>query len=47
MSPLRKLAFIALVSVSISLQPAMATHNDPGDVAAIREIVEAFRVLPR
>ncbi|MFC3715057.1 nuclear transport factor 2 family protein [Luteimonas soli] len=43
MSPLKKLAFIALVSLSTSLQPAMAVHNDPGDVAAIRGIVEAFR----
>lgn len=43
MSPLKKLAFIALVSVSTSLQPAMAAHNNPEDVAAIREIVESFR----
>ena len=43
MSHLRTLAFIALVSLSISLRPAIAGHNDPGDVAAIREIVEAFR----
>jgi hypothetical protein len=43
MSPLKNLAFVALASLSASLQPAMAVHNDPGDVAAIREIVEAFR----
>ena len=43
MSPLKKLAFIALVSLSTSLQPAIAAHNDPGDVAAIHQIVEAFR----
>ena len=43
MSPLKNLAFIALASLSASLQPAIAAHNDPKDVAAIREIVEAFR----
>lgn len=43
MSPLKKLAFIALLSLSPSLQPALATDNDSEDVAAIREVVEAFR----
>lgn len=43
MSPLKSLAFIALASLSASLQPALAAHNDPEDVAAIREVVEAFR----
>lgn len=43
MRPLKRLAFIALLSLSPSLQPALAAHNDPGDVAAIREVVEAFR----
>ena len=43
MSPLKKLAFASLLLLSSSLQPALAAHNDPKDVAAIREVVEAFR----
>ena len=43
MSPTRKLAFAALLLLSSSLQPALAANNDPEDVAAIREVVEAFR----
>ncbi|TYT26722.1 nuclear transport factor 2 family protein [Luteimonas viscosa] len=43
MSPLKKIAFITFVLLSASLQPAVAAHNEPRDVAAIREIVEAFR----
>jgi len=44
MSPLKRLAFIALAALSASLQPAVAAKNAPEDVAAIREIVEAFRI---
>ena len=43
MSPLKNLAFVALVSISTSLQAAPAARNNPDDVAAIREVVEAFR----
>ncbi|MGY0800144.1 nuclear transport factor 2 family protein [Lysobacter sp. A286] len=43
MSPLRKLAFTTFVLLSASLQPAIAVRNEPRDVEAIREIVEAFR----
>jgi len=43
MSPLKALVLFLFVSLSTSLQPATAVQNDPGDVAAIREIVEAFR----
>ena len=43
MSPLKNLAFFAIAFLSASLQPAMAAQNDPEDVAAIREVVEAFR----
>ena len=43
MSPLKRLAFAALLVFSSSLQPALAAHNEPKDVAAIREVVEAFR----
>ncbi len=43
MSPIKKLAFACLLLLSASLQPALAAHNDPKDVAAIREVVEAFR----
>ncbi|CAN7487698.1 nuclear transport factor 2 family protein [Pseudoxanthomonas sp. LjRoot143] len=45
MSSIQKLvlALTLALSLSIGLQPAMAAHNDPKDVAAIREVVEAFR----
>ncbi len=43
MSPIHKLAFVVLISLSVSLQPALAAHNDPKDVAEIREVVEEFR----
>lgn len=43
MSPLGKLAFAALLLLPCSLQPALAAQNDPKDVAAIGEVVEAFR----
>ncbi|MGY0635249.1 nuclear transport factor 2 family protein [Luteimonas sp. A478] len=43
MSPFKALALTALLSLSPSLQPASAANNDPEDVAAIGEIVEAFR----
>jgi len=43
MSPLKAFAFVALLSLTSALQPAIAAHNDPKDVAAIREVVEAFR----
>lgn len=39
----RALAFAALLSLSASLQPALAAQNDPEDVAAVRAVVEAFR----
>jgi len=42
MVPLKKFAFVALLSLSSGLPPAIAAHNDPADVAAIREIGEAF-----
>lgn len=43
MSPFKALALTVLLSLSPSLQPASAANNDPEDVAAIGEIVEAFR----
>jgi hypothetical protein len=43
MSPLKALAFIVVLSLLPSLQSALASSNDPKDVAAIREVVEAFR----
>lgn len=43
MSPIHKLAFLVLISLSASMQPALAAHYDPKDVAEIREVVEAFR----
>ena len=43
MSPLRAFAVVALLLLSPALQPALAADNDPKDVAAIREVVEAFR----
>jgi len=43
MSPLKNLAFVVLLSLSPGLHPALAANNDPKDVAAIREVVEAFR----
>lgn len=43
MSPLKKLTFASLLLLSSSLQPALAAHNDPKDVSAIREVVEVFR----
>ena len=44
MAPLKKFALVTLLSLSAGLQPAMAAHNDPEDVAAVREVVEAFRL---
>lgn len=44
MAPLKKLALVALLSLSAGLQPAIAAHNNPEDVAAVREVVEAFRL---
>ena len=38
-----KVVLLAVLSLLASLQPAMAGHNDPEDVAAVREVVEAFR----
>lgn len=43
MSSRIKLAFAALLLVLSSLQPALAAHNDPKDVAAVREVLELFR----
>ena len=43
MSSLRAFAFVAMLALSFGLQPALAAQNDPKDVAAIREVVEAFR----
>ena len=43
MSPLRAFVCVALLALSFSLQPAIAAQNDPKDVAAIREVVEAYR----
>lgn len=40
---LKKLAFAALLLLSSSLQSALAAHNVPEDVPAVREVVEAFR----
>ncbi len=39
----QKLVLFALLALSACLQPAWAAPNDPKDVAAIREVVEAFR----
>jgi len=44
MVPLKKLALVALLSLSAGLQPALGAHNDPEDVAAVREVVESFRL---
>ena len=44
MSPLKKLVFIATLSLSLNQQFARAASNDDKDVAAIREVVEAFRI---
>ncbi|MFT4178442.1 MAG: nuclear transport factor 2 family protein [Thermomonas sp.] len=43
MAPLKKLALVALLSLSVASQSTLAAHNDPKDVEAIREVVEAFR----
>lgn len=43
MSSQMKLALAALLLFSSSLQPALAAHNDPKDVAAIRDVLESFR----
>lgn len=43
MKPLLKLALLALLSLSVGPQPALGAQNDPKDVAAIRDVVEAFR----
>lgn len=43
MPSLHKVAFAAALLLAASLHPAFAAHNDPDDVAAIREVVEAFR----
>ena len=43
MSSLRAFVFVAMLALSFGLQPAIAAQNDPKDVAAIHEVVEAFR----
>ena len=43
MSPRKAFFFVALLALSFGPQPAMAVQNDPKDVAAVREVVEAFR----
>lgn len=43
MSLQTKLFFAALLLFLSSLQPALAAHNDPKDVAAIRGVLELFR----
>lgn len=43
MSLLRKLALVALVWWSAGLQSALGAHNDPQDVAAIRDVLDAYR----
>jgi hypothetical protein len=43
MAPLHKLALVALLTLSAGPQAALGAQNDPKDVAAIREVVEAFR----
>ncbi len=43
MAPIKKLALVALLSLSVASQSTLAAHNDPKDVEAIREVVEAFR----
>lgn len=44
MAPLKKLVLVALLSLSAGLQPALGAQNNPRDVAAVREVVEAFRL---
>ena len=44
MSSVKTLAVAALLLFSSSVQPALAAHNDPKDVAAIGEVLESFRV---
>ncbi len=34
----------ALLLILSSLQPALAAHNDPDDVAAVRKVLESFRI---
>lgn len=41
---LKMLALVALLSLSAGLQAAPGARNDPQDVAAVREVVEAFRL---
>lgn len=43
MVTLKRLVLVGVLSLSASLQPALAGQNDPEDVAAVREVVEAFR----
>ena len=43
MSSIKKLIVSALLLLSFGFQPALAVQNDPKDVAAINEVVEAFR----
>lgn len=43
MTSLQKLALFALFSLSAGSQSALGAQNDPKDVAAIRDVVEAFR----
>ncbi|WP_202845209.1 nuclear transport factor 2 family protein [Luteimonas saliphila] len=44
MVTLKMLALVALLSLSAGLKAAPSAHNDPQDVAAVREVVEAFRL---
>ena len=44
MSYAKTVALAAVILCSSGVQPALAAHNDPEDVAAIREVLETFRV---